>query len=298
MTMHPRFTPEEIVELQRHIRGLIVPHEHLLRVADEVVHEVLTSGHASGKLTALVGPSGTGKTIAIRHVQQRIADELGVDNSETGVLTVPVPFSCTARALAAALLYALNDPSSGDRGTIWQKSIRIVDQLRAKNVRVVVFDEVHVLSAAGKPAAREETMTWLLNLLDGAGIPVVCVGLPDFLTVLSENARLRLRTTRIIKADPFGWDDYDGAFCSFLRMYQQKIGFPEFSDFSDEAFAKRLHVASKGLIGIVTLLTNEAARLCLTRDHGPMCVTHEDFENAYNSLFPYDANPFRPNYEG
>jgi hypothetical protein len=298
MTLHPRFTPKEIIEHQQHIRSVIVQHVGLVQVVNALVHEVQNCSDVTGKLTALVGPSGSGKTVAIRQVQQRLADEFGKDGSETSVLTVPVPFSCTIRAFAASLLYALNDPSSGHRGTTCQKSRQIVDQLRAQNVRVVVLDDIHVLSCSGKRAAREETMAWLLNLLDGAGIPVICVGLPATLTVISENEQLRLRTTKIINAEAFSWDDNDHkkseVFRTFLRMYEQQIGFPEFSEFSDEAFAKRLHIASRGLVSVVALLTNEAARLCLKRDQGPMCVRLVDFKNAYNSLFPYDANPFRP----
>ena len=66
------------------------------------------------------------------------------------------------------------------------------------------------------------------------------------------------------------------------------------SHFARDQFAERIHIASKGLIGVVSQLALEAAGASLIRSDGPLCLTLADFADAYDSL-PYDGvNPFDP----
>lgn len=300
MTIHiPRFTPEEIGDHQRRIQNIVIEHKDLIDVEDELRRRVLAGGGAhSAKLTMFVAPSGWGKSTTVRQAKERLVKTLGNGGSIQPILYVSLPIPCTIKMMTTALLRALNDPLAERHGTTGQNSIRIIEQLRVQGVRLVILDEFQHLVSGPKHVVLYEATDWLKQLLDTAGIPVVCVGLPESTTVISNTSKLRRRTTKLIQKQPFGWDD-DGneesdAFRAFLHVYENQMGFPDKSGLGDYDFAERIHIASKGLIGVVSQLALEAAGASLIRSDGPLCLTLADFADAYDSL-PYDGvNPFDP----
>ncbi len=300
MNMHvPRFTPEEIGDHQRRIQNIVIEHSHLLDVEDELRRRLLTGGSAgSAKLTMFVAPSGWGKSTTVRQAIERLIKTIGTSGSIRPILYASLPVPCTIKMMTTALLRALNDPLAERHGTTGQNSMRIIEQLRVQGVRLVILDEFQHLVSGPKQHIAYEATDWLKQLLDHAGVPVVCVGLPESTTVISEHEQLRRRTTKLIQKQPFCWDEEGGvestAFRAFLHIYEKQMGFPDPSHLGAYEFAERIHIASKGLIGVVSQLALEAAGACLARTDGPICLTLEDFAEAFACL-PYDGvNPFDP----
>ena len=297
----PRFTKEEIAVRKAGVQSILVEHDQLRRVEDELEMRILVGGGTgAARLAMLVAPSGCGKSTTVKQAKARLERMPRIaGHSALPILYCSMPAKCSIKTMTTALLQALGDPKADKHGSAGMNSLRIIDLLRNLQVRLVILDEFqHLLSAVNE----REVTDWLKEVLDGAGVPVVCVGLNSSLTVINRNEQVRRRTSKLIRMKPFEWDKdalEEGAhapgsvaFKAFLHLFEKALQLPERSNLGADELAERIHIASNGLVGTVSQLVCEAIETSMMRLHGPDCLTMEDFAEAYDGLGFGNVNPF------
>lgn len=294
----PHYSIAEIAAKKGAIQHVLIEYDQLDQVQDALELRILAgTGGESAKLTMLVAPSGCGKTTTVKQAQSRLETKPDIaKNSLLPILYCSLPPKCSIKAMTTSLLAALHDPLADRQSTRDMNDLRIIGQLKAQHVRLLVLDEFqHLIGASVHSSLHKEATDWLKKVLDGAGVPVVCVGLPESLSVIATHDQIRRRTTRIIRMKPFAWDDggpKSKMFQAFLHVFERELDLPENSGLGQPAMAERIHIASGGLVGVVAQLLSEAVEVSLRRRTGPECLTLGDLAEAYDGL-PYELlNPF------
>ncbi|MGA2493715.1 MAG: TniB family NTP-binding protein [Roseiarcus sp.] len=298
--MNKRFTPAEVAARTRHMKGIVIEHEQVRRVEQELATRIYEGGAGESNaaaLTMLVAPSGCGKSKTVEQCNATLANDPAHSDSALPILYVSLPAQCSIKNMTTEILRGLKDPLADRHSTTGKNSVRIIDQLRGQKVKLFEIDEFQHLISGKNVAIHQEATDWLKQLLDGSGVPVVCIGLPEGLGVIARHEQLRRRTAKVVRMQPFVWD-HDGPesdkFRAFLDVYEGLCEFREKSNLARYELAARIFIASDGLIGTVTQLCREAARTSMSRDDGPDCMTLEDFAEAYAGLPFEKANPFDP----
>ena len=298
--MTHRFTNHEIAARQQAIKGIVIEHADFLVVEDELELRALAgTGGEWAQVTMLVAPSGCGKTTTVKQAAQRLQARPGIShNSLLPIVYCKLPPSCSIKTMTTALLLALNDPLAEKHGgTATDATYRITGLLKAQNVRLLILDEVQQLY---RQSMSVDTLAllcdWLKCVLDDAGVPVICVGLPEMLSIISKHLQLARRTADSVLMRPFFWSDTNENLCapfrSILHVFEKELDFPYPSGLGEFQFAERMHVASGGLIGIVAQLVWSAIAKSMRRSDGPDSLTLADFAKAYQGLPFQGANPF------
>ena len=287
-----RFSEQEIAQRQADIAKIYVDHAQLQLIRMELEHRSRYGALGShGKLTMLIGESGCGKTVTVEaFVAMRNRDP------QSRVLCVRLPVPCTIKSVTSETLRQLGDPLCDRNSTASRNSARIIHQLTEQGIRLFIIDEFQHLIDHDRDKVLRQTTDWLKTLLDAAGVPVVCVGLPNSLEVIRSNRQLERRTTKVISLRPFVWDEGEetAVFRAFLHFYESELPFASPSNLSAEPLAKALHSASEGVVGRVSQLISEASLVSMRRPSGEDQLTWQDFAEAYAGLPFADRNPFDP----
>lgn len=294
-----RFTLEQIGERIRLMKGIVIEHEQVRLVQDELEMRI-SEGAAetdSAALTMMVAPSGCGKSNSVKQAKCKLEANPKYSNSALPILCISFPAQCTVKNVTTELLRGLNDPLADRHSTIGRNNMRIIDQLRGQKVQLGIIDEFQHIMQGTNDKTDQVTADWLKQLLDKSGVPFVCVGLPASLGVIARHDQLQRRTARVIRMTPFGWDhggEESDKLRALLSVYESQCGFSQPSNLGDYETSARIWKASGGLIGTITQLAREAARASMSRSDGPDCITTEDFANAYAGLPFEQPNPFDP----
>ncbi|MDP3273090.1 MAG: ATP-binding protein [Bosea sp. (in: a-proteobacteria)] len=253
---------------------------------------------SAARLTVLCAPSGAGKTRTI----ERIMKELNDNALGHKVLHVPLPPQCAIKAMTAEFLRALGDPLADRVSTAARNTARIVQRVQELRFKLIVIDEFqHLLDRDSNRIASAST-DWLKSMLDRAAVPVMCVGLPETLTILRSNEQLERRMTKVIRMNPMKWDGGEGAteIRYFLREFERRLPFlTSASDLQEPRLAYAIFQATGGLVGRVAQLLAEALEASMLRPDGPDCITRQDLAKAYSGLEfdkpnPFNGEPGRP----
>lgn len=290
MVIPPRFSQKEISERRAVIGGIFVDHPQLKCVHKDLANQLRygTEGSAA-KLTMLLADSGCGKTTAILDFVGKAKK-----GGRSDVLYISLPVPCTIKGMTCEMLRRLGDPLWDRTSTVSRNSFRIIHQLREQKLRLLIIDEFQHLIDHDRDRVVHLTTDWLKTILDEAGVPVVCVGLPKSIEVIRANAQLERRTSKVTTMHPFAWEGADQAlsFRAFLELFEQALPFAVPSNLSNPVLARAIHQASSGFVGRVSQLIWEATMVSMLRTEGPDCLTSADFAEAYLGLPFGKQNPF------
>ena len=292
----PRFTVEEIAARIKEAKKIVIEHDQLDSVEMAMKKRIL-AGHSAeaAEFTLFYAPSGAGKSTAVRQAQTRLEQEPCCAGSPLPILYCRLPARCYIGTMTTRILTALGDPLAGRHGGPAQDTPRIINLAKAKDVRLIVIDEFQHLVSASNVRVHKEATDWLKDLLDGAGIPVIAVGLDESKIIVTSYTQLKRRTSRMTRIRPFQWDNGNETerFQSFLHLYEKALHLPNPANLGQRALAERIFLASTGLVGIATQLIREALDVSMSRASGPDCPILADFEEAYDGLpFAPGINPF------
>lgn len=211
----------------------------------------------------MMGAAGAGKSTVIE-LCERLNPEI---ETEDGIikplLVVEVPATPTKRALVAAILGAMGYSAAKDIN-----SYDIIDEIAEKvkllSIEMIILDEAHhILDAKDS----QDISEFLKSLLNRAGAGIVFAGLPD-LAVLATSSQFDRRLQPDIRLRAYDWTS-KAERLEFLMLLDQLendcIPLPARSDIADQNFARRLHVATRGEIGLVTKYVSQALLLAKRR---------------------------------
>ena len=262
-----RLPAEERAELVERVR-VLYPRWKGIERAISRCHE-MSSFAAEPQCLLVVGPTGVGKTTlaasyALRY--PRIETETGV---EMPVLHATIPTAATIKDLSEELLSALGDPRAS-LGTTGQKTRRLSGFLRDCGTRLLILDETQHFVDRDSQRVLLNASNWLKILVKETGVACVLVGLEgEAESVVNTNPQLaRLFGDPLVLA-PFEWDEERPETVeevrTFLEHLERLLPLREPSHLAGRDIARRIFVASDGLMSHVMALVRGAAHLALAR---------------------------------
>ena len=281
---------------------LFVRHEFvspILTVVQDVVDIYRREQYPKNLL--IMGAARSGKS---RLVEKICGYGIPVPNQRFPLKTIfasEVPSPVSIKSLVTMLLYSLGvaDPERGNTSMQTSRLIRLVQSL---NIEMLVLDEFQHLVENRSSYVIEAVADWVKTLINQLKIPVVLVGLPECIAVFEQDDRgqLRGRFSKHLNIYPFEWKGHDPrrdgySYSKLLGIIESELRLPCSSNLSDGRIAKRLLIASGGLIGFTVLLIEEAYRIAIRRNEQAISLEllEEAFEASYITRRYEFGNPFR-----
>lgn len=246
-----------------------------------------------------IGAAGTGKSTLKSEIKKSYPEIRDTAILTIPVLTVDTPAIPTVKNVAESILLTLGDPLA-NKGTIANKTVRILSYLDACGVQLIIFDELQHFIDQGKKNTPYQVSDWLKNLVDNANIPTVLMGLERSEQILRVNEQLRRRFNQRICLKAFNLKDkleYQ-TFSGIVVKLRDLHGYPmDFNIKSSEAL-ERLHYATNGIIDYIVKIMLGAFEVAFRE--GQTTITQESFYKAFLQVIWHDApdelNPFHQKF--
>lgn len=298
-----RYAPAEDVALDNAAFGFKlvvdpVPHR---RYKDALFHiaelHLRRRKHGVGAGLLFMAPSGAGKSTVGRAYHASFPRQHESERTYVPVLLVTVPSSPTARSLAGAILEALGFKKL-HRGSAPEKTA-VIHELFAKcGVEMLILDEAQHLFYPPTVAAFRDLTDWLKNFLEESKVCMVACGLPAAEMVVNSNEQLRRRFSERLRLTPFSFNDEDDfrEFRGILKTFEAKLPIPPETPLFEANLARRLHVASYGLLDYVVKTLEGAvfAAASAGREAIDLAVLAAGFRDRVWRDVPDRLNPFHP----
>ncbi len=209
------------------------------------------------------GLSGAGKTTLIEAFCALHPDRATIDGDIREVVTVEMPEAATKRALVSAILHELGyaAKSSDTANAIIDD---VIDKVERIGVKMIILDEGHHVFQGKSVQAVSE---FLKSLLNRVKCQIVICGTPEILQIRS-NPQLDRRLAPDIVLEPYNWTEPSGRleYVTLLDKFERLMEMPEASNFAKADFARRIYVATGGMIGMVSKYISRAVELCAERN--------------------------------
>ncbi|MDR1995641.1 TniB family NTP-binding protein [Azonexus sp.] len=253
--------------------------------------------HGIGEALLLMALSGAGKSTVGRTYHASFPRQHEAERTYIPVLLVTVPSSPTARSLAGAILEALGFKKL-HRGSAPEKTAVLRELFAKCGVEMVILDEVQHLFYPPTVAAFRDLTDWLKNFLEESKVCMVACGLPAAEMVVDSNEQLQRRFSERLRLTPFLLDDEEDfrEFRGILKAFEAKLPLPVETPLYEANLARRLHVASYGLLAYVvkTLEGTVFAAASAGREVIDLAVLAAGFRDRVWRDVPDRLNPFHP----
>ncbi len=269
------------------------------RIIDEIgrCHEMFGLA-AEPQCLLLVGPTGAGKSTLVASYAQRHPPVVSELDSGRPVVHATIPTPATIKALAATLLAALGDPRAA-YGTVGSMTYRLTQFFRDCGVELLILDEVQHFRDRDSRKVLENASNWLKTLIKETGVACVLVGLQG---EAEEVVRLNRQLARLFGDAhvllPFAWDEHQPEtvqeFRTFLGLLDGMLPLPEPSALAERDRARRLYLASEGIVAYLMELVRRATYLAVVqgRDRLDEALLAVAFDQRLAGARRGIANPF------
>ena len=252
--------------------------------------------YGQGGAFLLVGPSGFGKSLLIKHYEQRYPRVSQQSGDLIPVLRVSVPPAPTAKSLGEVILGELGYRKA-HRGSAAEKMAVILELFKKCGIEMLLFDEFHHLFYAPTVAHFRDVTDWLKNLISLSNIGIVGCGLPEAEAVVDANEQLSRRFSSRYRLTPFSLEEKDFLeFRSVLKSLQLRLPFPTEIPLHEANLARRFLIGSYGLLDYVSKILEGAVAVCVESGLSSidLQVLAEGFRQRVWREVPDRLNPFHP----
>lgn len=266
----------------------------------EIIRRALDSSRATRHTKCLqgmylVGESGSGKSYIAKDYAKKSPPYQDGLQTIVPVLYVSLPQKATSKTLVSRLLRKLTGLKNV-KGNEEDIQARLISRLIAARTEIVIVDESqHLARETSSVIAQHaaDAFKAIMDTEDGAGIPIICVGIDSALSVLRGKAKfkdekqLKRRNRQIHRIAPYsvGSDNW----ADLVSMYQTSLQCNV--NLCSEDMLKRLHLATSGLFGMLTPLFKDAIEFAGSSH----AITKEHLALAYQVFQPENelsCNPF------
>ena len=252
----------------------------------------------SSDFLVLYGESGCGKTQLLERYRRYWSEANKRPKGKERILFVSVPSSCSPKALAEAILTALEDPFARN-GTLNSMTLRAAHLIRELQVSLIILDEFHHFINKRNMRVVYEAADWLKALANGVECPFLAAGLPLTTVVLARNEQLERRVVGSVEIPQFGVATKVERqhFCTILALFAQELPFDNPEYLVSQNLDVAIHRATGGIIGRVARLLRRVGEIGVDRDSAVLKLEYffeayaelSSMENDYNSK---ENNPF------
>ena len=239
----------------------------------------------------IAGWPGCGKSYTIDYYLKNYPMKTINDVRKVPVLKSELFSTATVKNLASGLLQDLGDPFY-DKGTTKGISDRLLEQLEACDVELIIIDEFQHIIDSGSNKIVYNTADWLKILLNRSRISIVLLGVPWTTAVLKQNSMLRRRFLAPMELKPFTWstEAESKRFRKFVGYADTNMPLAENSRLSEPSMALRLFCASEGVISDLMRIIKRGMELAV--EDGKERIMDKHLATAYVEIKNIPPNPF------
>lgn len=248
----------------------------------------------------ITGSAGYGKTTIGTYYSEQYKREVTDSGTIVPVFYSVIPSNATVKGLASRLLEDLGDPLY-DKGTTTNMTSRLCRLIKECKVELIIMDEFQHLINGDSDKVLKSTADWLKDILNRTKVPIVLMGMPSSIRILTANAQLMRRFATKFELKAFSWTPVEERedFMRFLMMLEKAMPMPKPSMLYSESMALRVFCSTKGIISNAKKLISKAAER--TYERGLANITMEVLAIAYEEELalsdPSSPNPFLVAYE-
>jgi hypothetical protein len=234
----------------------LLPFQHkLVKAVETALYEIDRGGNSQGIL--LIGPPGSGKTHGLDEVARGYPPSIDGDQPKVTCCRSLIPANAGAGATAGAAIGRLGKPDAGSSITVLEPQLTAA--MIAREVRILMFEEVHNALLAGSPNLRGQLPRLLKNIWNqpppnassswakpepGRGdmrIVIVLSGTRELEPVFERDQELASRFLCVIRAQlpAFSPPESFRDFRYVLRSLANRFGISELVPASDDSIAAR-----------------------------------------------------------
>lgn len=208
-----------------------------------------------------IGPSGTGKSTIKKQLREKYPAVVCDDRTCRPYICSDTPSKPTIGNMAEELLMELGEPNYS-RGSVAQKTNRVLALLKQLDVKLVVLDELQHFIDHGNKRTATEVSDWLKRLVDNSNTCFVLMGLERAGEILRANEQLRRRFSQQVILMPFSIDKKveAGVFARVFQHLDMQLGLEQPIELTPN-LVKQLHFATNGIMDYMVKLIIGAFQL-------------------------------------
>ena len=223
----------------------------------------------------LIGESRTGKTRALKNIEQKYPSNRLSSGLNIPILRVKVPSKPTVKGLLEVLLHAVEDPLY-KKDTEVVKTLRLLTLIKHTQTRLIMLDDLQHFYDRGSNKVLHHLADWLKNFMDESKVGFILSGLPTIESVLNQNEQLAGRSSAPVKMPRFDWlvDRDRNEFVAILEAFQIGMCELEMPIFISEEMAFRFYCACGGLVGYLTKILRKAVEDAYFEERNHITLAH------------------------
>lgn len=219
-------------ERQQRFADMLVRHEPFDRILEflDFAHMPVPDGLPNtGRLTAVYAPYRSGKSTALRYYRSRFPEAL----EGTVVRRRVVYFHCHANMTPADMIKGVFGAVTGlvaPSASIDNLLPRLVDQIAARGVEMLMLDDLHTVMAANRIDNQRRVRGFLVKLLEESVCNVTVAGPEELDAVLRPDRQVEGRGGLInVKVPRYDWHDpaSRNGYRILLDMVDDRLPFAE-----------------------------------------------------------------------
>lgn len=256
-------------------KKLLLKHLKIKHPRLALVHEYIRECHTSleisevPKCALITGPTGVGKSVALHtYVDNYKKVYLEKNRTRQTILCAEVRSPASLMSFLETLLEQLNDPYPM-RGTLTVKRKKVEKFIKECGIELILLDEFQNLTKASKPQANYEVSECFKSLVNSTGVPFVLFGHEqESNEIVDCNPQLKRRFSLRCRVSEFRFDSpqHMMEFEKLLHQIDTSLPFETLSDLAQSDIAKRIFVATNGLIDSVFKIIRDAAKYAIEKD--------------------------------
>jgi hypothetical protein len=250
-----------------------------VQAAAEKIHELRVHGQTDerkGRCAILYGPTGAGKSRCIdAYIESANGEATKRGAAALPIRKIELPTKCTTKTLNELLLRELGSTME-PRETVPMSTVRAANGIIQQRWELLILDEAQHLIRHNTAAVAYEVADHCKKLLDASGCPILFVGLQQIEEIMRENPQLRRRSAPAIVLSAFDFDQREerNTFRAILSKFDEALPFAKSAELDDIDMAKRIHIATGGVIGEVTRLIYDGSIIALRENARTLLRSH------------------------
>lgn len=270
-----------------------------LRLAAAKIEELRVFGFSDegkARCTIMYGPTGAGKSRCIdSYVESANAKARKEGAKSDPVRKLELPTKCTPKTLNGLLLRELGTPMQAQED-VPESTMRASNGIVEQGWDLIILDEAQHLIRHNTAGVAFEVGDHCKKLLDASGCRILFVGLQLIEEIMHVNKQLERRSAPAIVLPAFDFEEENQqyTFRAILREFDEALPFAKKAELDDLDLAKRIHLATGGVIGEVSRLLLDASIVAMRGNARALARSHlaETFDGYRLSGDTLKFNPF------
>ncbi|MNV58723.1 hypothetical protein D3C71_1511100 [compost metagenome] len=191
-------------------------------------------------------------------------------------------------------------------GTTEKLTHQLITCLKTAQVKIIFLDEIQRLCLTSTAAkVRLDSLQWIVSLLNGSGIPVILSGTQECHDIRREDAAFQRRYPYFAELSYFNYEtgkntELLATLKNLDSLLYQIASIEKGVHLNDLTIASQIFVGTRGNLGTMRLIINDALKICLSREGRRELVLNDFFTACQCIDLPEnlsDGNPFALSYE-